>query len=440
VDHEARQVTTERPARQTKQPVARTDLSTSVVVSASSNYTPVEAARLAKPDKRGVSRADFLEAKEQLAERRSAARPHMKKSEGKTYLQSAAVTSRTAESYSELVAGFVRWVLLSMAVIPSQDPQQMSALLGEYLDTLFFGGEQLTMATRVFAAVLFQWPHLGRGVRNSLPLARQALQGWKKLNPGRARLPIHWLLIAALADVLLDRMKPWMALLLVVTFHAYLRPGIAAAIRIGQLAAPIRKAKTPGEDHPDLRWTLNLHAAELERPSKTGSFDETVELGDREPWLWVNELLSRALGRPQVLRGARLGQLRRASPDAQLSRARRGQAAWLNEFRQAAEHLQLPEEIDVHMYRLRHGGASFDSAHKVRTLDEVAKRGAWRSFVSVARYAKPGRVNEELASLGDDVRSDVLRRADRLQARLLAWRWKPCARHACELLLEPDLE
>ena len=57
----------------------------------------------------------------------------------------------------------------------------MGPLLAEYFDHLFFSGAELHEATRTLAAVLWKLPALGRGDKRSLPEARQALQGSKRL-------------------------------------------------------------------------------------------------------------------------------------------------------------------------------------------------------------------------------------------------------------------
>eukprot|EP00969_Alexandrium_andersonii_P345783 15284157-Alexandrium_andersonii.AAC.1 len=83
----------------------------------------------------------------------------------------------------------------------------------------------------MLAAVLHHRPALGKESKSSLPLSRQALQGWRKVNPSHARLPLHWELVAAMADVMCDR-KLWRpALVTVIAFHARLRPYVAAALR-----------------------------------------------------------------------------------------------------------------------------------------------------------------------------------------------------------------
>ena len=50
-------------------------------------------------------------------------------------------------------------------------------------------------------------------------------------------------------------------------------------------------------------------------------------------------------------------------------------------------------------YTLRHTGASVDRALRCRTLLEVQQRGGWKSFSSVRRYDKHGRLGRETHKL-----------------------------------------
>ena len=61
--------------------------------------------------------------------------------------------------------------------------------------------------------------------------------------------------------------------------------------------------------------------------------------------------------------------------------------------------LKLENLEELHPYRLRHGGASKDFNRQTRTLQEIQRRGRWKSFSSVRRYEKGGRVNQLLNSL-----------------------------------------
>lgn len=58
-------------------------------------------------------------------------------------------------------------------------------------------------------------------------------------------------------------------------------------------------------------------------------------------------------------------------------------------FKSSARALRLPP-LSLHM--LRHGAASEDFFRGLRRLDAIQVRGRWRSFASIRRYQKSGRL------------------------------------------------
>ena len=78
---------------------------------------------------------------------------------------------------------------------------------------------------------------------------------------------------------------------------------------------------------------------------------------------------------------------------------------------------------DVHLYQLRHGGASHDSAGGFRSLEDVRRRGRWRSWASVRRYEKGSRIGQVLLKLPEDLRAHALS-CERSMASIV--RGRPC--------------
>lgn len=68
----------------------------------------------------------------------------------------------------------------------------------------------------------------------------------------------------------------------------------------------------------------------------------------------------------------------------------------------------------VHVYQLRHGGASRDFVTKSRSLEEVRRRGRWRSWASVRRYENGSRVAQMLNRLPPSLLDRAMRCADSL--------------------------
>ena len=81
----------------------------------------------------------------------------------------------------------------------------------------------------------------------------------------------------------------------------------------------------------------------------------------------------------------------------------------------------------AHPYRLRHGGASRDYQHKMRSLTEIQKRGRWKSAASVRRYEKGGRLNQLLRSLAPKVLMKLQSATKRIEKTVLGQRWSLAA-------------
>ncbi len=89
------------------------------------------------------------------------------------------------------------------------------------------------------------------------------------------------------------KVSPRMALVTVLAFFAcHLRPGVAAALVIEQFMPPLRHVGQDGKRGPEQVWCMNLHPQEWEIGSKTGMWDETVEITDVDEWSWLDQCLA----------------------------------------------------------------------------------------------------------------------------------------------------
>ena len=155
----------------------------------------------------------------------------------------------------------------------------------------------------------------------------------------------------------------------------YLRPGELETICCQHLVPPV-PSLIPGR----VEWTIVLHTGEMSAPSKTQEFDETMAFDVAR-----QSFLGPALQQP--CKGKRGADRLFGLSTAQVSQAmRRGSGS--------ARQVGI-----VHVYQLRHGGASHDCVSLSRTLTEVRRRGRWRSWHSVRRYEKGSRMNEVLNRL-----------------------------------------
>lgn len=215
----------------------------------------------------------------------------------------------------------------------------------EFLNELFFTGTDLGDATKYLAALVDSEP--GCSDKMSLPRSRRCLQGWHKLDPGQTRAPIPWELIALMVVSMWENNMLTSALLVLLMYDAYLRPGEALGVTIKDLVYP-----TANMPH----HCINLHPSAEAQSSKMGLSDETIVLdGVTLPWMG------------QVL--------------AKHKMSAKGLLLFDTEYRHfkadwdlTLQNIGLPSSHAV-PHQLRHSGPSVDMLKRCRTLMEIkAKR------------------------------------------------------------------
>ena len=164
-----------------------------------------------------------------------------------------------------------------------------------------------------------------------------------------------------------------------------------------------------------------LHAAEMKVASKTDELDETLLIDlerDRELGPALERMLASRFGkgwRPRLLKGGANEKLF-ALDSREVCRL----------WNLALKGLGYDAVGVVSMYQLRHAGASADTLSALRTLEEVRRRGRWKSWTSVRRYEKGARVTELLHRLSQAALAHALRCGVHVGA-VLAGRSLPCA-------------
>ncbi|CAK0789751.1 unnamed protein product, partial [Prorocentrum cordatum] len=315
---------------------------------------------------------------------------------GLTVLESASVRPRTRQKYQSLFAEFLAWLAVPVATSEAGVDQQ---LVG-WLDALHLGGENLGSAQWGFAAVTF-FTGLQKSAGALMPRSRRALQGFRRCCPPQSRLPLPREAVALIANELVRLGKLPFAIAIVVIFELYLRPGEILNVRVVDLIPPVLGvASAPC-------WAITLHAQEVGRSSKTNEFDESMRL-DLERHAPLGPALK------ALCQGRSPG-----SPIFDFALKDLVTAAC-----GVARSLKLDEYLgDVHLYQLRHGGASHDSAGGFRSLGDVRRRGRWRSRASVRRYEKGSRIGQVLLKLPEDLRAHALS-CERSMASIV--RGRPC--------------
>ena len=290
-----------------------------------------------------------------------------------SHLQLHAVCPATARAYADHILMFSQWaqdagLLLTLATL--------DILLVKFFDIEYLAGTAPYVGSELLAAILHFWPSLGLSISTAFPQATRALKGWHKLVPARTRQPLPLLALFALVGRLLATQNIAAAICLLIGFSAYLRPRELTSLKVKQLVPPQRYG---GAHHR--HWALVLHSQEAEIRSKTGRFDESIVL-DGPLMAGIEPLLSALVAdRPHA---------DRLWPFSHAELLARYQTC-IRECRLGA--------LETSLYALRHGGASHDTLHKLRSIEQVRDRGRWASTSSLLRYQKTSRAQAELAKI-----------------------------------------
>ena len=287
-----------------------------------------------------------------------------------TYLEGRSVSDPTLKDYCKKMRAFLEWAVQSGLDWTTTAGLDHALVL--YMDKLFFLGMAGDVASKTLAAVKFYYPEVGRYGDLSLPRTSRALAGWGKVVPRKTRLPVPWVLVTAIVGHLLSRGLVEHAVAVLLSFHAYLRPGECDSLTPMQLVAPVAAAGSSAA-----HWALLLGPAELEKPTKVGAWDESVVL---DQFGFLNDCLLKLKARSQ-------------KPDQRIWSFPPGDLAV--QLQAAAESLGLAG-MGITAYGLRHGGASHDLLERTRSHLEVKARGRWRSDSMLRRYGKEARALAEL--------------------------------------------
>ena len=287
-------------------------------------------------------------------------------------LEANVVKPPSQTDYMAQVRAFLAWAASRRLDWQCQFSCDMVLVL--FLDEMFFKGHPSSLGSRTLAALI----HFAAGVPHlygaSFARSRRALKAWSKLAPSRMRMPFPWLALVAVLGLLVWDRDIEVAIILLLQFETYLRPGAMDALLVRQMRCPIPQAGRGFQ-----LWTVLANPYEDNVPGKTGIYDMSVVL-DRHQWLHPFLM---------VLTCHR-------DPNAPLWNTNGGV---VSEKLQRACRLLGLENLKATRYSLRHGGASHDLVTRFRDAASVKQRGGWRCDESLKRYGKEGRALTELSKL-----------------------------------------
>ena len=261
--------------------------------------------------------------------------------------------------------------------------------LETFMDRRYLDGYQAEYGDKLRSAVQAKWPQFAAKGDRKLPNSDRCLKGWHKVAPSRGRDPMPEEVCCAIAAQMLVNGCPAyhsrpsdisleMALFLFLSFSTYARPSEIYGLKPTDVTRP-----TGSLPHPCIRVGI----FESGVPTKNGVFDHSVELDDtRWPWLAKTMLGRRVLcqkeGRPRIFSFS--------AKD------------YTMEFKKCLSQLKI--KVALVPYQARHGGSSRDSALKLRSKEDIRRRGNWLSTNMDRRYAKPAMIQSALEESPDRVR------------------------------------
>ncbi|CAJ1387216.1 unnamed protein product [Effrenium voratum] len=278
--------------------------------------------------------------------------------------------------------------------------KRMDQMLCNCLHEMFLEGEGFSSAQYVVAAALFFCPHLRSPRQMMLPMTKQCLQGWRKLDPPLSRLPLPHEVVCLMAEHSIKKSKIEEGLMMHLAMEAYLRPGELNKIRVGDVVPPVAGSKKP-------QWSLVLHPTEEGQMSKAQEFDETIIFDlDEQPALL--EAIYRVM------------RLAFRNPQEKVFSVKFEEV--MRRMEEACQAHNMTCLGPPHAYRLRHAGASRDFLLKARNMADIQQRGRWKAPSSTRRYQKGGRLQQMLHQLPKAARDAALRASQRRVALLRSLR------------------
>lgn len=194
--------------------------------------------------------------------------------------------------------------------------------------------------------------------------------------PPQSRLPWPVGAIALVCKGMAARNWKRTAILVWVSFICYLRPSEALHIRMRDITPPVG-----GGGSGLAKGTILLHPYERSIPSKTGVFEDCIELDLAE-----HQFLEPSLRGLKTTLGA----------DERTDNI--GLPEYERRFKVAAADEGIASLQDV-PYTLRQSGPSADRPSQKRSMAGVKKRGRWMSDASVTPHKKSGRILQRMATL-----------------------------------------
>ena len=161
---------------------------------------------------------------------------------------------------------------------------KIDLILADYFDILFQEGHGVSVGEKSLAAVEYHW----HKVKGTLLRSRRALRGWRKAVPPKSRLPLPRVVAFAIAMRMLSLQLRAMALLVLVSFDVYLRPGEGLTLKVKNLVRPVR-----GSGKQFQNYVVVVRDEDDKVPDKTGVYNNSLPLDHPRATRWLGQALEK---------------------------------------------------------------------------------------------------------------------------------------------------
>ena len=325
-------------------------------------------------------------------------------------LRLGSVKAETLKTYRIEVRGFRLWCRRNNVSLPRGcSPAALAVVdraLGKYVAHLYQRGFGPGKARHVMYGYIFLHTET-EGRARPFPRTVRIIKGFSRKVATTTKSPLPKSVVYALAHKMCLKHGWRSGFAVVLQMDTYLRAHSLLDLERADFHPPPRGTRA----NLKKAWALMIAPLERGRPTKSGQFNETVLVGDLDPWIptFMNSCVKRLPVSGKIFDFSHEEFARR--------------------LQDAARQLQLPYRVSPH--QLRHSGPSHDKYYNRRDLPEIQSRGLWRQLQSVKIYEKHALLLQMWSLLSPAVRRDCQRLGDALPAVLTTAIAPPRKRPRC---------
>ena len=310
-------------------------------------------------------------------------------------LRLSSVSPETVVCYQREVDQFSSWCLEQRLPLSNcrtaASRRKVDGALSKYFTQLYLKGFGVGKLRMLLHGYILLRTDLDGNASRPFPLANRQIRAVKKRRPGTSLDPWPEDAVLTLASKMLDRFGLSECMAVLIQYDSYLRTRNLLQIQ--------RMHFSPPQPHagPSFCGRFGLKVGTKGTPTKNGTFDHLLLLGDTKDWFF-NALCSFYKSLPD-------------GPVWKFDYAR--YYAMLEQCR-----LELGLDLDISPHLMRHSAASNDNFLGRRSLDEIQRRGFWLSRRSVAVYERHANLMRSVERLSPQQQSDCRQTAELLRQKL----------------------